>query len=72
MNEFRQKVSISDKDFVIHILNNLPEGYDVILNGLENHPMVTGDDVLIIDVICEKLNDWKKKLKTKKKKNLRS
>ena len=49
MNKFDQKGSVSDKDFMIHILNNLPNEYDVILNGLENHLTVTGDDALTID-----------------------
>ena len=29
--------SISDEDFMSHILNNLPEEYDVIVNNLEDH-----------------------------------
>ena len=60
MNEFGQKGKISDKDF-------MPEGYDVILNGLENHLTATGDDMLTIDVIHKKLNHPYKKIKSKKK-----
>ena len=39
MNEFKQKGNVSDEDFMIHVLNNLPKEYDVILNGLENYLM---------------------------------
>ena len=55
-----------DKDFRIHVLNNLPKDYNVILNGLENHLMVMGDDMLTINMICEKLNYQYKKIKNKK------
>ena len=47
---------------MIHVLNNLPDEYDVILNGLENHLMATGDDALMINSIRKK-----RKLKVKKK-----
>ena len=71
MNKFRQISSISDEDFMIHILNILPDIYNVILIGLENHLVVTGDDALTIDAICKKLNHHYKKLKTKRKKKLK-
>ena len=68
MNEFRLKGSTTDEDFMIHVLNNLPDDYNVILDGLENCLMVTRDDVLTIDVMCEKLNHAvTKKSKTKKR-----
>ena len=56
MNKFGQKGSVSDEDFMIHVLNNLPEEYDVILDGLENRLMATGENALNIDSIREKLN----------------
>ena len=56
MTEFRQKGNVSDEDFMIHILNNLPEEYDVILDGLENCLMATGENALTIDSIRKKLN----------------
>ena len=71
MNEFRLKGHISDEDFMIHFLNNLSKEYDLIFNGLENYLMVSGDNVLTIDVICKKLNYWYKKLKTKMNKKLK-
>ena len=48
---------------MIHVLNNLPKECDVILNGLENCPMATGNNALTIDFIREKLNHRAKKLK---------
>ena len=68
MNKFRQKGSMTDEDFMIHILNNLPEEYDVILDALDSCLMVTRDDVLTINVIHEKSNHRYKKIKVKKKK----
>ena len=56
---------------MIHVLNNLPKKYDVILNRLENCLTVTGDDTLTIDLFREKLSDRYKKLKVKKKKKLK-
>ena len=41
---------------MIHISNNFPKDYDLIMDGIENHLMVTGDDALTIDVIIKKLN----------------
>ena len=32
MNEFSNKGNVSDEEFMIHILNNLPKEYDIILN----------------------------------------
>ena len=48
MNKFGKKAYIPDEDFVIHVFNNFPEDYNVILNGPENHLMATGDNVLTI------------------------
>ena len=39
--EFGQKGNVSDEDFMIHVLNNLPKEYNVILDGLENCLMAT-------------------------------
>ena len=72
MTKFGQKGNITDKDFMIHILNNLPEDNDVILNGLENCLMATRDKALTVDVIHEKLNHQykQKRRKTEKEKAL--
>ena len=61
-----QKGNVSDKDFMIHILNNLPKEYHVILDGLENHLTATRDNALTIDLICKKLNHRYKKIIAKK------
>ena len=66
MSEFGKKGNVSDKDFVIHILNNLPEEYNVILDGLENCPMATGGNDLTIDSINEKVNHRCEIIKSKK------
>ena len=68
INKFRQKGSLSNKDFMIQFLNNLPKEYDVILNGLENCLTAIGDDVLTIDLIRKNWNTGRNKLKVKKKK----
>ena len=67
--EFGQNGSITDEDFMIHILNNLPEDYDVILKGLENHLTATWDDALTINVIQRRLNHMHEKIKNKKRKS---
>ena len=71
LNEFGQKVKKADEDFMIHILNNLPQDFNVILDGLENCLMVTMNNVLTINMIHEKSNHRYKKLKTKKKKRVK-
>ena len=61
MNESGQKGSITDEDFMIHVLNNLSKDYDVILNELNNHVTVPMDDALTINMICEKRKNRKRK-----------
>ena len=61
MNKFGQKDNTSGEDFMIYVLNNFPEDYNVILDGIENCLMATRDDGLAIDVIWKKLNHWYKK-----------
>ena len=52
---------------MIHVLNNLPKDYDVILNEIENRFTVTRDNALAINVICKKLNHQYKNIKNKKR-----
>ena len=52
---------------MIHVLNNFPKEYDVILDGHENCLTATGDNALTIDSIREKLNHRYEKIKSKKK-----
>ena len=56
MNKVKLKGSVSDEDFMIHILNNFPKEHDRILNGLKNFLTASGDNVLTINMICKKLN----------------
>ena len=53
MNEFSNKGNVSDEDFMIHILSNLPNEYDMIHDGFENRLTATGDDAVTIDSIRE-------------------
>ena len=46
MSEFGFKCSITETDFMIHVLNNLSEEFYVILDGLENCLTASGDDAL--------------------------
>ena len=50
MNEFGLKRSISD-NFMIHVLNNVSKECDVILDELENHFTLSGDDASMIAAI---------------------
>ena len=50
-----------------HDLNNLPEEYDAIFDGLENHQTLTSPDALTMEVIHDKLNDWYEKNKYESK-----
>ena len=56
MNELGLKGNMSDEDIMIHVLNNLPEVYDVILDGLVNHLTPSDDNASMIEVIREKLS----------------
>ena len=51
MNKFGLKGNISNKDFMIHVLNYFPKEYNVIYDGLENTLMATRDDALIANSI---------------------
>eukprot|EP01083_Nonionella_stella_P214315 772272_1 len=50
---------MSDMDFMIHVLNNLPELYDVVLDGMENRLMLADGDAnkLTIEDVRDKLNN---------------
>lgn len=51
------KTDMSDQDFIIHILNNLPEKYDVVLDNLENKLMTDDkNNLLTIEEVREKLS----------------
>ena len=62
--QFWLKDNLADEDFMIHVVNNLPN-YDVILDRLENHLTSYGDDAFTIEDIREKLNHRNQKIKNK-------
>ena len=49
--KFDLKDNIPDNDFMIHVINNFPEEYIVIFDGLENCLTVTRHDAVTINVI---------------------
>ena len=55
------KMAISDQDFLLHTLNNLPKEYDVqdnvVLDRLESQLDETGDKALTLEMVCEKLSE---------------
>ena len=55
--------AISEKDFMVKILNNLPSEYDVVLDGLENKLTLTGSDALTVESIRDKLNNRYERIK---------
>ena len=44
-------LAISKKDFMLHILNNLPKEYDSILDGFENQFGETAKNALMLEII---------------------
>ena len=54
---------------MIHVLSNLPIEYDVILDGLKNCLVASGDNALIIKVKREKFINLCKKIKNKNEEN---
>ena len=56
---------------MINVLNNLPKDYDVVLNGLQNCLMATGDHAMTIYVICKKFNHGYERNKSKKEEKTR-
>ena len=71
MSEFKHRGNLTDENFMIHVLNNLPQEYDVILDRLENHLTLSSNDALMIEVIKGKLNHRYEKLRTKMKKKVK-
>ena len=43
-------------EFMINVLNNLPDKYDVVLDSLETNLVSTGEDKLTLEDQQEKLN----------------
>ena len=69
MSKFGIKSSITDKIFMIHVLNNLPKEYNMILDGLEHYLTLSWVDAWTIEDLCKNLNHLYEKLKVKMKKS---
>lgn len=59
MESIHISTAMADIDFMIHILNNLPEEYDVVLDGMESRLMLddSNPSKLTIEDIRDKLNN---------------
>ena len=55
---------------MIHVLNNLHQEYDVILDGLKNCLKTSEDNALTIHVILKKVGHQYKKIKNKKEEKI--
>ena len=47
---------MSDMEFIIHVLNNLPEEYNVVLDRLDSHLVSINEDKLTLEALWEELN----------------
>ncbi len=56
MDEIGLVGRMSDMEFMIHVLNILPEEYDVVLDRLETCLVSTGEYRLRLESLREKLN----------------
>ena len=59
MDKISLSARMTDQDFMIHVLNNLPVEYDVVLDGMESRLMLPDEDAnkLTIEDIRAKLNN---------------
>ena len=59
MDKISLSAKMTDQDFMIHVLNNLPVEYDVVLDGMESRLMLPDGDTnkLTIEDIRDKLNN---------------
>ena len=71
MSKCGVKGNIKNEDLMIIILNNLPEEYDMILNGFESGLASSGPNTLTIEVISKKTNKRYEKLETKTKEKIK-
>lgn len=51
-----QASAVSEKDLLLHVLNNLPEEYDVTIEGLESKLEASGDEKLTLETLRDKLD----------------
>ena len=68
MNKYQLKGNITDEDFMMNVLNNLPKEYNIILNELENCLTLSRDVAFTIEIISKILNQWFKKIENKNEK----
>ena len=59
MDKISLSAKMTDQDFMIHVLNNLPVEYDVVLDGMESRLMLPDGDAnkLTIEDVRDKLNN---------------
>ena len=64
-----ESTKMSDLDFMIHVINNLHESYDVILDGLENRLMLKKGDPqkLTLEDLRAKLNGQYERIEEREK-----
>ena len=69
MEDIHIATTMSDLDFLIHVLNNLPDEYDVVLDGMEERLMLKDSDPkkLTIGDMRDKLNNRFERLKERSK-----
>ena len=48
---------MTDKNFLVHVLNELPEEYDTVLDGLHSRLLKTGPEEITIKYTQDKLRD---------------
>ncbi len=60
--------NMSDMELIIHVLNKLPEEYDVVLDSLEACLVSTGEDRVALGVLREKLNARFERINSKESK----
>ncbi len=58
---------LSDMEFIIQVLNNLPEEYDVVLDSLENRLVSTREDRSTLEALREKLNSRFERIMSKER-----
>ncbi len=56
MNEIGLVGIMTDMEFMIHVLNNPPEEYDVVLDSLETRLVSTGEDKFSLESLSEMLS----------------
>ena len=54
MTKFTLNGSIIEDDFAIHVVDNTPDENDVVLDRVENHLLLSGPDLLTMEMIHKK------------------